>query len=29
VIAVIPIVAVFLAFQRHFVASNLGAGIKG
>jgi len=25
----IPAVVIFLAFQRHFVASNLGSGIKG
>jgi len=25
----VPAVVVFLAFQRHFVASNLGSGIKG
>jgi multiple sugar transport system permease protein len=25
----LPAIAIFLAFQRHFVASNLGSGIKG
>jgi multiple sugar transport system permease protein len=25
----VPAIALFLAFQRHFVASNLGSGIKG
>lgn len=25
----VPAVVIFLAFQRHFVASNLGSGIKG
>ena len=29
VVLAVPAVVLFLAFQRHFVASNLGSGIKG
>jgi len=29
VVLAVPAVVIFLAFQRHFVASNLGSGIKG
>jgi ABC-type glycerol-3-phosphate transport system permease component len=29
VVLAVPAVVIFLAFQRHFVASNLGSGVKG
>jgi multiple sugar transport system permease protein len=29
VVLAVPAVVLFLVFQRHFVASNLGSGVKG
>ncbi len=29
VVLAVPAVALFVAFQRHFTASNLGSGVKG